>query len=133
LGAIFFQDEVVVLVMDEAEHAVVLMFFDDQIATDSEIDDGGGDVAHVGGIVDEGAGFAGSELIRRLILRGDGAKAWIAAARPPQIKHNDKRKERQSQWPVAAEEKAGFVKGCGYDHTAFDKAGLFFRSNWPLT
>src|SRR5213082_3076294 len=99
--------------MDEAEHAVVLMFFDDQIATDSEIDDGSGDVAHVGGIVDEGAGFARSELIRRLILRGDGAKAWIAAARPPQIKHNDKRKERQASGQLLRKKRPALSRAVG--------------------
>ena len=60
LGAVFLQDEIVVLVMDEAEHAVVLMLLDEQVAAHGEIDDGGGDVAHVGGVVDERAGFTGS-------------------------------------------------------------------------
>ena len=109
LGAVFLQDEVVVLVMDEAEHAVVLMLLDDQVAAHGKIDDGGGDVAHVGGVIDERAGFAGSELIRRLVLRGDGTKTRIAAAGPPQIKHDDESGQRQTQRPIAAEEKAGFV------------------------
>ena len=34
-------------------------FFDDEIAADGKVDDGGGDVAHVDGVVDEGADFAG--------------------------------------------------------------------------
>ncbi len=82
--------------MDEAEHAVMLMLLDDKIAADGEVNDGGSDVAHVGGIVDERAGFAGSELIGRLVLRGDGTKARIAAGGPPQIEHDGESCERQS-------------------------------------
>ena len=69
--------------MKEAEHTIFLMFFDDDEAADGEVDNGSGDVPHIGGIVDEGANLAGSESIGWLVLRGDRAKTRIAAARPP--------------------------------------------------
>src|SRR5579883_2161997 len=90
---------------------VFLFFLDDEVAADSEVDDGGGDVAHVDGIVDQSADFSGSELIGRLVLGGDGAKARIAAAGPPPPEHGDE------EGPVAAEieeeagERRGFADG----------------------
>src|SRR5262249_18344826 len=96
LGAVFLQNEIVVFVMEEAEHALALMLFDDNVAAYGEINDGSGDVAHVGGVIHERAGLAWSELIGRLVLWGDGTKPRIAAIRPPQIKHDGKRQNREA-------------------------------------
>src|SRR5579885_3886169 len=96
---------------------VFLFFLDDEVAADSEVDDGGGDVAHVDGIVDQSADFSGSELIGRLLVGGDGAKARIAAAGPPPPEHEEERGDWDEEGPVAAEieeeagERRGFADG----------------------
>src|ERR1700681_1784118 len=95
--------ENVVLGVSEAEELVFLPFFNDEVAADGEVDDGGGDVAHVHGIVDERAYFAGSQVVRGLILRGDGAEAGVAAAGPPPPKHDEEGGDREKERPVAAQ------------------------------
>src|SRR6202035_2096773 len=103
LGARLFQMEDVILGVSQAEELVFLSFLDDEEAADGEVDDGGGDVAHVHGIVDQGAYFAGSQIVGRLILRGDGTEARVAAAGPPPPEHQEEGGDREEERPVAAQ------------------------------
>jgi len=111
IGAVLFQNEVVVLIVDETQHAVFLMLFDHQVAAHGEINNGCGNVAHVGGVINERAGFARRELLRGLILRGDRTQARVAALGPPEIKHDDENDDRQTERPIAPQEERRFVQG----------------------
>ena len=103
LGGRLLEMKSVFLVVKQAHHLVVFGLLDDVIAFHREINDGGGDIAHVRGIIDERADFAGRELIGRLVLHRDRLAARISAARPPQPEHDAKRKEGQNQNPIAAQ------------------------------
>ena len=83
LRAVFLENEAVVLVVKQTQHAIFLMLFDDHVAANGEVDDGSGDVAHVDGVIDEGANFAWSELDRAARIVRRWTKARIAAACPP--------------------------------------------------
>ena len=119
IGLRFLQMEDVFLGVGEAEKVVFLLLLDDEIAADGEVDDGGGDVPHVDGIVDQRADFAGSEFVGRFVLRSNGAKARIAAARPPQPEHQGEGDEGKNERPVAAKIKEEYARGSGLADGAF--------------
>src|ERR1700739_1791219 len=108
-GAILLHDEVVILVVHEPEHALFLMFLDNDVAANGKVDDGCGDVAHVSGIIYERTYFSGREMVRWLILRGDGSKARVAPACPPQIEHHNKCGDWDAQRPIAAQEQSKLI------------------------
>ena len=98
----FLKMELVILGVCQAEKVIFLLFLNDEIAADREVDDGSGNVFHIDGIVDQSADLAGSELIGRLILRGNRTEARIAAACPPPPEHQGEDKEGNYERPVAA-------------------------------
>src|SRR5215469_14120736 len=63
IATIFLQNEAVVLRFVKPHDVLLGVLLDDDVAADGKIDDGGGDVAHVGGVVNKCADFAGSELL----------------------------------------------------------------------
>src|SRR5215470_14640149 len=105
MRTIFLQNETIILGFPKAHHVVLRKLLNDDVAANREIDNGRGDVAHVGGVIDQSADFARSKLVRRLILCSDGAEARIAAFGPPQPEHQDKNDDGYDEWPVAAEKK----------------------------
>src|SRR5882672_12950069 len=105
--------EDIVLVVDESHHTVFRFFLDGKVAAHGEVHDGRSDIAYVHGIVCECANFTRRELIRRLVLSGDGAKSRIAAPGPPQPEHREKRGNGKEEWPIAAQKKSGFFDGVG--------------------
>ena len=119
LGARFFQMEDVAFGVSEAEEMILLCFFDDEVAADGEVDDGGSDVAHVDRVVDEGADFGRREIVRRLILRGDGAETRVAAVSPPPPEHREEGDDRDEERPVAAQQAKDAGKGRGFADGAF--------------
>src|SRR5208283_4053632 len=118
-GASFFQVKDVVLGVGEAEQVILLFFLDGEVATDREVNDGGSDVAHVHGVVDEGADFGGGQVVGRFVLRGDGAEARVAAAGPPPPEHEEKGDDGNEERPVAAEDARKDGKSSGFAHRAF--------------
>src|SRR5208283_299245 len=84
-----------------------------------KINDGGGDVPHVHGIIDQSADFARSELIGRLVLRGDGAKARVAALCPPQPEHQNEGDDGNEERPIALEIEKESVGARGFADGAF--------------
>src|ERR1700752_1496626 len=82
---------------------VFLPLFDNQVSTHGEIYDGSGDVAHVDGIVDQCAPFAGGEFIRWFVLCRDRPKPGITATSPPPPKHQRKRDDRKQKGPVTSQ------------------------------
>jgi len=129
LGAGFLEVEDVVLTVSEAEEMIFLFFLDDDVATDGQVNDGGSDIAHVHGVVDQGTHFAGRELVGRFILCSDGAQARVAAACPPPPEHKYEDENGKDKRPIAAEieeeegEGGGLADGalieCGGEREAF--------------
>src|SRR5215471_8235556 len=113
----------------ETEEMRNVAFLDDQIAANSEVDNGGGNVAHIDGIVDECADFTGGELFWGLILRGDGTKCGITAASPPPPKHDRENQDRDDERPVATQVEKEQIDARRFSQRAFvasDRNGKTF-------
>ena len=100
----FFQMKEIFLAVREPEEMILGLLLDHDEAADREIDDRGGNVAHIHGVINQRADFAGRQLVRRLVLRGDGSKTRIAAAPPPQAEHEEESKYGNCEGPIAPEE-----------------------------
>src|SRR5262249_23745995 len=93
----------IVLVVPQAEHVAFLFFLNYEIAANREIHNRRGNVAHVGGFVDQSTDLPRRQLVWRLVLRGNRTKAGITAPRPPQIEHQSENSEGNEEDRITAE------------------------------
>src|SRR5580700_6705443 len=97
----------------EAEEMVFVLLLDRKVCLHGEVDERRRDVTHRGFVIDERAAFAGSELIRWLVLHGDGAALGVSATRPPEPQHDEKRDDGEKERPIATKEESDFRRGGG--------------------
>src|ERR1700675_4459845 len=105
LSSRFFQVKNVSPAVRKTEEMTFVRLFDGEVSLDGEVNEGGGDIAHGGFVVHQRAALAGSELVGRLVLHGDGVAFGIAAAGPPEPEHHEERHDGDEERPITAQEK----------------------------
>ena len=73
----------------EAEQVLGLLFGNSKVSSHGEIDHGGGEIASIGTIVHERAGFGRGQSIRWFVEYCDGPESRVSASRGPQPIHHD--------------------------------------------
>src|SRR2546422_10363819 len=87
---------------EQSKQLRVLVLFDAQLTPDGQIHQRRRDVAHVGAVVEQRAGFRGRHLRWRLVLDRDRPATRVAAAPPPAVEREQENGDRDEERPVAA-------------------------------
>ena len=89
-----FQVKDIFLAVRQPQQMAFVFLLDGHVPFHGQVHQRRGDVAHRGFVIHQRATFAGSQLIRGIVLHRNRLARRIAPARPPQPEHHEKRNHR---------------------------------------